>query len=305
MSEKTKVLPDEKDVHDLFFKKVFGDTKCVIEFLQIKFPEKIKEKIKFSTISRKWETYIDNRYKKYLTDIIYHTELKSENDGYIVCLFEHKSSPEVSTVLQVFKYMGRVWDDLFKDRKLPIIIPVVFYHGTENWTAPQRLSQLFPGKIGWIEEAIPDFKYYLYTLDEMVKKLDTMTNPEIRLYFKALRVVNSKSRQELDQWYEKYIVELENFDQDDYWRWNNLVIMSLLYIVMKVEYGEKEEIIDIVAEKYPERSDQILTVAEKLREEGRKEGERLVARRLLELGEDIEKIKKVTDLSEKEIRKLK
>ena len=78
-----------------------------------------------------------------------------------------------------------------------------------------------------------------------------------------------------------------------------------------------EEIIKTVVQ----RRKIIVTLAEKLREEGRAEGrkegrkegikegkketKRIIAQRMLELGEDLEKIKKVTGLSEAVIKELK
>ena len=147
----------------------------------------------------------------------------------------------------------------------------------------------------------------------MVECIDELSHPALKLYFKALRVVNSKNEQELNNRYRDYIDELNNFKQDTYWKQNNLALMSLIYIILQVECDDKEKIIDIAVKKFPERRETIVTVAEKLREEGREEGrkegkketKRIIAQRMLELGEDLEKIKKVTGLSKEKIIKIK
>lgn len=305
-------IPDEKNVHDKFFRKVFGNSECVAEFLKIQLPEVVREKIKFDTLTRKWDSYIDGRLKNYFTDIIFHTELETSGDGYIVCLFEHKSTVEKGTALQIFKYMARLWDDLYKGEEIPLVLPVVFYHGKGPWAAPQRLSELFPGKLDWIKEAFPDFKYFLFTLEDMITRLENIELAELRLYITALRVVNSTDEKELERWYQEYVAELDNFAGDEDWKWDNLVIVSLLYILMKAEYSDSGKVIDVVARRFPERRQRIMTVAEKLREEGRKEGKiegkneakKMIARRLLELDEEIDKIMKVTGLSKEEIESL-
>ncbi|MFW6311140.1 MAG: Rpn family recombination-promoting nuclease/putative transposase [Nanoarchaeota archaeon] len=300
-------LPDENNVYDKFFKNVFGNSKNVASFLKINLPEKVVENIKFDTLNRRWDSYIDNRFKEYFTDIVFHTQLKSKGEGYIVCLFEHKSTVKKQTVLQVLDYMSRIWTDLYEKGKLPFILPIVFYHGKKKWSAPRKLSGLFPGNIDWIRSAFPEFEYYLYNIEELVEQLKDITVPELRLYLKAVRMVNSESEDDFNRWLQEYKEELNEFESEDDWQWHNLILMSMWYIIMKAEFGER--IIDIMTEKFPERSEEIMTVAEKLREEGKEEGrkeeKRLIAKRMLDLNEEIEKIKKVTGLSEEDIEKLK
>ena len=107
----------------------------------------------------------------------------------------------------------------------------------------------------------------------------------------------------------EYVEELNCLDREGYW---SIVQLSLWYLLLKAEYGDHEEVIDIVVTEYPERREEVMTLAEQIKEEGRKEGKKegrkeekiLIARRLLELGEEIDKIKEVTGLSEDEIEEL-
>lgn len=67
---------------------------------------------------------------------------------YIVSLVEHKTKVEYNVCMQIFRYMYGIWDDYEKemekahpgisarrDFKYPPILPVVYYEGTEGWTA--------------------------------------------------------------------------------------------------------------------------------------------------------------------------
>ena len=65
---------------------------------------------------------------------------------------EHKGSVDPATPLQVAKYMMNIWTrELEKTRgagTLPMILPVVFYHGHGTWTAPLSLAEMIDAPEG-------------------------------------------------------------------------------------------------------------------------------------------------------------
>ncbi|MFH0943761.1 MAG: Rpn family recombination-promoting nuclease/putative transposase, partial [Planctomycetota bacterium] len=64
----------------------------------------------------------------------------------VYLLFEHKSSQDRWLVLQLLIYVTRIWAWYRKnngdDCRLPMILPIVFYHGEERWSQPLQLIDL-------------------------------------------------------------------------------------------------------------------------------------------------------------------
>lgn len=66
--------------------------------------------------------------------------------------------------------MRNIWDLEMKQgkNKLPLIIPLVIYHGRRKWTIGVKLSDILDDIPEEIEEYIPDFKYLSYDFSHIV-----------------------------------------------------------------------------------------------------------------------------------------
>jgi hypothetical protein len=60
---------------------------------------------------------------------------------FVYILVEHKSYPDNRVALQLMHYMAGLWRQ-WNQLPLPVIHPVVLYHGTRRWTAPTQLIDL-------------------------------------------------------------------------------------------------------------------------------------------------------------------
>jgi len=68
----------------------------------------------------------------------------------------------------LLKYMVKIWEkELRSEKKLPVIIPIVVYHGQKRWEVAGRLSGLIE-RYAELQEAlwkyIPDYAYELHDL---------------------------------------------------------------------------------------------------------------------------------------------
>ena len=90
------------------------------------------------------DTMIEEELKDVFSDLIYKVSLNGK-DAYLYFLFEHKSYPYKKIALQLLKYIRSIWELKMKQgekEKLPLIIPLVFYHGRLKWNIGLRLSDL-------------------------------------------------------------------------------------------------------------------------------------------------------------------
>ena len=80
------------NIHDKFIKTILSDKDNAKVFLKTFLPEKISNKIDFSTLKYANKSFISDELKETFADIIFECNFKNSNQSkYISILLEHKS----------------------------------------------------------------------------------------------------------------------------------------------------------------------------------------------------------------------
>jgi predicted transposase/invertase (TIGR01784 family) len=112
-------------------------------------------------------SFVDDRLKKHRTDLLYRVKLKDGGEAYVYVLVEHKSSSDRLTPMQLLRYMVNIWSRLIDEGArppLPPIIPLVFHHGAESWSAARTFHGLFEPFNDAFRSMTPQFDYVLIDL---------------------------------------------------------------------------------------------------------------------------------------------
>ena len=93
------------------------------------------------------ESFIDGDGRSTQCDALFRVALKSGGEAGIYVLAEHKSSVDPLTPVQLLKYVCNIWSSGEMQRSgsarpLPLIIPVVLYHGEKTWTVPESITDM-------------------------------------------------------------------------------------------------------------------------------------------------------------------
>ena len=264
---------DINNPHDGFFKYTLGRTEAMKEFLSLNLPGKIQKQLNFDTLNRKNESYSDLLLKKGITDLVYEIDFTENGSGYLVCLFEHKSTSEKGTILQVLEYMIKIWQDKFDDDKIPPVLPVVFYHGKENWTAAKELIELFEANIEWMIEAVPNFNLYLYTLKDVVSQLNKISAPEYEIYIRTLDIINTETQIEALEKFNDFLDFIEEQNWQSKWREALVTATAIFYISLVAKPLIEINLIKKAQQKFPERRELFMPVDNILIRKGKKEGQ--------------------------------
>ncbi|NYB74646.1 Rpn family recombination-promoting nuclease/putative transposase [Sedimentibacter hydroxybenzoicus DSM 7310] len=164
--------------HDKFFKETFGKTVVAKDFINNYLPQEIRDVMNVDTLELQKDSFVNAELEEGFSDILFKSEINSE-EGYIYFLFEHKSYPSKDAVFQLLKYMIKIWEEKIKKEErneLPVIIPILIYHGKEKWSSKLRLGEMITGYdllSEDIKKYIPDYEYLLYNIskysDEEIK----------------------------------------------------------------------------------------------------------------------------------------
>ena len=121
--------------------------------------------------------------QEYFSDLLYKVDLHG-HEGYIYILFEHKSYSEKWIGLQLLEYMLQCWKlKQAGKEQVPVIIPLVVYHGQGNWTAGNQFADIIEVKHPQLRQYVPDFSYLVYDLVRYPdEKLEGITDLKVMLY---------------------------------------------------------------------------------------------------------------------------
>lgn len=111
---------------------------------------------------------------------------------YLISLVEHKSRVDYNVSMQILRYMVCIWNEYGREMmslekgnvknksfRYPPILPIVYYEGSEGWSADMHLKdRIMMNEL--FENYIPDFTYKLvrnhdYSNEELLKNEDEMS----------------------------------------------------------------------------------------------------------------------------------
>ncbi len=151
--------------HDRFFRYFLGHPERARVFIRHFLPPQVVDHLDLSTLEAVDASFVDTELRSHQGDLLFRTRLRGGAEAYIYFLFEHKSYPDPWVGWQVLRYMVRIWEGMWRERKgLVPIVPVVVYHGERAWQAPTEFAALLGVPEG-MRPHVPDFAYLLYDLN--------------------------------------------------------------------------------------------------------------------------------------------
>lgn len=170
MSSKKDRIP-----HEGLFLKIFQNLDNARHFLKNHMSEDLQKRLDLDTLRLEPTTYVDKKLKKHYSDLVFSVRLVGYENQFarIYLLFEHKSSPDPLTGVQVLKYMALQWLELQEqhmlvDGKLPPIIPIVIYQGQED---DRKMCSSFHDLVEMPSESfkvyMPDFSFAFFNVRGM------------------------------------------------------------------------------------------------------------------------------------------
>jgi len=134
--------------HDKLARGVFGNTTWTAALLRGFLEGEFLTLLDLKSIKLESGSFVDEKLKGHETDLVFSIQTR-EGPGCLFLLFEHQSSPIHLMPVRLMRYVVRILDRLWQEdsglQSLPMVLPVVFYHGERAWKGPTRLSGLYQG----------------------------------------------------------------------------------------------------------------------------------------------------------------
>src|SRR5687768_3418 len=122
--------------HDCFFKNAMSNKEIAKEFFEMHLPENLLSRINLNELEIQSGTFIDDYRNETIADMLFKT-LIDDYIAYLYLIVDHQSTPKETMPFICFRYIYNIIADVMqnsKDKKIPLIIPLVVYHGKRPWT---------------------------------------------------------------------------------------------------------------------------------------------------------------------------
>ena len=268
-----------ENVHDTFFREVFSVKENALDFLSGTLPPALKRELSLETMQLDSNSYTDSKLKTHFSDMVYTCSTKSGSSVRISLLFEHKSYKPKYPRLQLLRYMVNIWYSRLKQgEELQPVIPIVLYHGTAKWRK-KRFRDYFRVGGSVFDRFIPAFDYILADLSEYTNEeiKDGMFNRSALII--SLFLFKYIFKPKLLITYLKKFLELGKlyYREEEGLRF----IESVFRYIFTAANIEHEKIITRAAELSNSMEDTAMTAADRLRKEGKEQGELLKEQQVL------------------------
>lgn len=203
MTKEKEPVIDNRNLRDSSSKLIFGDNILCSQFLRDYADMEILRNIQPEDIEDVSERYVPLYSTERESDTVKKVNISKylhakENENsielplYIVSLVEHKTKVEYNVTMQILRYMVYIWEDYEKnmnkkypdisnrkDFRYPPVFPIVYYEGTEKWTASYDLADRILCK-ELLGDYLPHFKYQMiklhdYSNEELLSKGDEIS----------------------------------------------------------------------------------------------------------------------------------
>src|SRR3546814_1560203 len=88
--------------HDRYIRSMMTNPKVIQEFFESNLPQEIKEVIDFSSITPRKDSFIDDKLRLQIADILFSVKFRGEL-GYLYLLLEHASTPDMMLPFRMLK----------------------------------------------------------------------------------------------------------------------------------------------------------------------------------------------------------
>ncbi len=259
-----------KNPHDKFFKETLTKRQNARSFFREYLPAEIVSQLDWRTLRISKETFVDPELRERFSDIVY--EIRARGRQVFICLLlEHQSKVDPWMPLRILGYMVRLWEQWRKqnpdERKLPGIIPMVFYHGEDEWDVSVHFRDMIDSP-ELTEAFVPAFEYLLRDFSSRGDE-DIRGSIRVRLFLSVMNHIFSPQFAEAFDRMIPLLTELS--ERETAMEYIETVLRYICHTSDALSWKDMETKLTQAFDE--DRKGDIMTIADELRKEGEIKGE--------------------------------
>ena len=153
-------------MHDPGYKRLFSQPRMVQDLLRGFAARDWSDALDFSTLTPVPASFVSDRLRERHGDLVWRVGFRDEW-LYLLVLLEFQSTVEPAMAVRVLTYTGLLYEKLIDDGalrrhgKLPPVLPIVIYNGSQPWTAAEDVAELIAFGGEALARYQPSLRYYL------------------------------------------------------------------------------------------------------------------------------------------------
>lgn len=249
--------------HDAVFKQFLTQADTARDFLAIHLPPALRQRCDLDTLQLESASFIEESLRAWYSDVLWSLKTAS-GEGYIYVVIEHQSSPDAQMAFRLMRYAIAAMQQHLDagHKKLPLVVPMLFYHGAES---------PYPFSLCWLDEFdSPQLARQLYAEAFPLVDITIVPDDEIMQHRRMalLELIQKHIRtRDLMGLVEKLVILLVKGRAND-----NQLEALFNYILQSGDTARFSEFVHEVSERLPQQKERMMTIAERLRQEGHQRG---------------------------------
>lgn len=265
MEDPREDLTPAAHTHDGFFKAVFSQPEHAASFFKSHLPTGIVAAADWPSLQVLPGSFVKSSLQQAHSDLLFSVRIGG-NEAFLYLLFEHQSAPDPAMPLRLLGYVTEILLRHHKTRGLPIppVLPFVFHQGPEPWNVSAAFEDLFALPEETSQALLPFLPKFRHALLDLTR-FDPDTGGDdarLRAVLQLMKLARERELLRFFQWLSAFSAR----DLPD-----NLLGLMLLYALHTDSDLDASKIYHKLSSN-PELEKAAMSVAEKLKAEGRVEG---------------------------------
>ena len=246
-------------------KIIFGDPTLCAQFLRDYTDIPILKNVRPEDIENMTNRYVrmftEERDSDTVNKVNLRDEYGNEKPIYLVTLIEHKSNVDYNVIMQILRYIVFIWEDYekeqnkkhnrisyTKDFNYPPVLPIIYYEGSDEWTAALRLhDRIYLSDI--FGDYIPDYRCLLMNLHKYTKEDIMDKNDELSLIMLINQLSKASDFAGLSKSIRKDFAKNVTEHSSEYLVNIILQVIEALLVRINVPQDEVDGFVDVVKER--------------------------------------------------------
>ena len=256
---------------DAYFRAVFSITEVAQQLLRFKLPTGLLALLNLDTLALAPDSFVDQKLRKSLSDLVYTCHLK---DGFVlrICLlFEHKSHPPGRLLYpQINRYIYGIQEEDVKQKRkeFTLTVPILFYHGAEAWSL-QPLAELYGTLPEDLSRFVPTFDIVVVNLQEMSR--EEMLAMQDTMLLRNIFLVMKKAWD--DKFFKAHVSEVAIFADENVSEDILFMLFDLTwFFIQQVSSFKEKELMDTITALPPKYGKRVKSTYQRIVESAEKRG---------------------------------
>ncbi len=251
--------------NDAFFKSIFSEPEHATTFFKSHLAGEISTHVDWRSLRVMPTSFVKNSLRQIHSDLLFSVKI-SGREALLYLLFEHQTTVDPAMPLRLFGYVGEILNQHYKVHGLPLpaVVPYILHQGPDRWTVSTQFEDLFDLPLETSAALLPFLPKFQHALLDLscYNPSSQEADVQMRIVLHLMKLARDHQLVEFFEWLAQSVaVQVPD----------NLLKRLLLYALHADSNLDAEEIYHTLSIN-PELEKQAMSVAQKLKAEGRSEG---------------------------------